>query len=68
MWTALLVYFYYTLAYRCLPAVKSVLQVWVSITHLVEPLPLERNNDLDETGNDAGEINIAYNLWHRKRR
>jgi len=31
-------------------------------THLVEPLPLVRDNDLDETGNDAGEINIAYNL------
>lgn len=38
-----------------------------AVTHLVEPLPLVRDNDLDETGNDAGEINIAYNLWQRKR-
>lgn len=29
------------------------------ITHLVEPLPLKGDNDLDETGNDTSEIYIA---------
>lgn len=40
--------------------------VWeMSFTHLVEPFPLEGDDDLDEDGNDTGEINIAHDLWSR---
>lgn len=34
----------------------------MSFTHLIEPFPLEGDDDLDEDGDDAGEINIADDL------
>lgn len=36
-----------------------------SFTHLIEPFPLERDDDLDKDGDDPSEINIAHNLWSK---
>lgn len=30
--------------------------------HLIKPFPLEGDDDLDEDGDNAGEINIAHDL------